>query len=186
MNKQSFSYIHQMRQTENKQLNKLHGIIKEAVDEESLITQKLAASDTNETFSYGQRLADKVAKFGGSWTFIISFFLILLAWILLNSFVLAKKAFDPYLYILLNLILSCTAALQAPVIMMSQNRKEAKDRKRSENDYMINLKSEIEIRNLHQKMDLIIIDQYKHLCDIQQKQLQILDDIHQRLIRLEK
>lgn len=186
MNKQSFGYIHQMILAEKEQLNKLHSIMKEAKDEESLLTQKLAASDANETFTYGQNLADKVAKFGGSWTFIISFFLILLAWILLNTFFLAKRAFDPYPYILLNLILSCTAALQAPVIMMSQNRKEAKDRKRSENDYLINLKSEIEIRNLHQKLDLVIIDQYKHLCEIQQKQLQILEDIYQRLIRLEK
>jgi len=92
-----------------------------------------------------------VANFGGSWAFIISFFVVLLIWIVFNSLALKNLAFDPYPFILMNLILSCIAALQAPIIMMSQNRQEEKDRKRSENDYLINLKSELEIRSLNQK-----------------------------------
>jgi uncharacterized membrane protein len=103
------------------------------------------------------------------------------ATIIANSFFLAQKAFDPYPYILMNLILSCVAALQAPVIMMSQNRQETKDRKRAENDYIINLKSELEIRSLHQKIDLSIVDQFKLLCDIQQKQIELLERIEAKL-----
>jgi uncharacterized membrane protein len=108
------------------------------------------------------------------------FLLVIAAWIALNTTMLIKP-FDTYPFILLNLILSCVAALQAPVIMMSQNRKEAKDRQRAENDYLINLKAEVEIRSLHEKMDLSLIDQFKHLCDIQQKQIEILMDIQTQL-----
>jgi hypothetical protein len=108
---------------------------------------------------------------------------VLWIWILVNSLILGAKAFDPFPYILMNLILSCIAAIQAPIIMMSQNRKEAKDRQRAENDYMVNLKSEIEIRNLHRKMDLNMEDQFQHLFEIQQKQLELMQQI---LIKLEK
>ncbi|WP_114789350.1 DUF1003 domain-containing protein [Niabella yanshanensis] len=104
----------------------------------------------------GQRVADKVATFGGSWTFIISFIVFLLLWIGLNALILLNKGFDPYPFILLNLILSCLAALQAPVIMMSQNRQEEKDRERAKKDYMINLKAELEIKLLHEKMDRLL------------------------------
>lgn len=111
--------------------------------------------------SFGQRLADKVADFGGSWTFIISFVSFLLLWIAINVFVLLKKEFDPYPFILLNLILSCVAALQAPVIMMSQNRKEEKDRERAKKDYMVNLKAELEIKSLHEKIDRVLALEHK-------------------------
>lgn len=112
------------------------------------------------TATFGQKVADKVASFGGSWTFIISFILFLLLWISFNAFVLLNKGFDPYPFILLNLILSCLAALQAPVIMMSQNRQEEKDRERAKKDYMINLKAELELKLLHEKMDhrLLVIE----------------------------
>ncbi|HZN02887.1 MAG TPA: DUF1003 domain-containing protein [Candidatus Polarisedimenticolia bacterium] len=103
--------------------------------------------------TFGERLADQVATFGGSWTFIIFFLLVLLAWIALNTWALAAQAFDPYPYILLNLLLSCLAALQAPVILMSQNRQAAWDRQRAEEDYEINLKAELEIKALHDKID---------------------------------
>lgn len=146
-----------------------------------MLTTRLSDLSDDESRKFGEKLADKVASFGGSWAFIIAFFSVLLVWIALNSFILLNKGFDPYPYILLNLILSCIAAIQAPVIMMSQNRKDAKDRKRAQNDYLINLKSEIEIRSVHQKMDLVIVDQFKHLCAIQQKQLELLEQVSQKI-----
>jgi uncharacterized membrane protein len=103
--------------------------------------------------TFGERLADKVAEFGGSWAFITVFALVLLGWIALNTWLLAERAFDPYPYILLNLMLSCLASIQAPVILMSQNRQAARDRQRAEEDYEINLKAELEIKALHDKID---------------------------------
>jgi len=184
MKNQSLRYVRQLMETEDKQLAKLYAIVKESLEEESLLTQRLTEEDEKKKPTYGERLADKVAMFGGSWTFILSFGVVLLSWIALNSVVLMQKAFDPYPYILLNLVLSCIAALQAPVIMMSQNRKEAKDRERAENDYLINLKAEIEIRNLHQKIDLSIVDQYQHLCEIQQRQIEMLEGLQRKLNKL--
>lgn len=186
MKKQSIHYIRQLMDTEDKQLAKLHEIVKNALEEESLITSRLNKEDEQKKLTFGERLADKVARFGGSWTFIISFGVVLLGWIVLNTFILVHRPFDPYPYILLNLILSCIAALQAPVIMMSQNRQEAKDRARAENDYLINLKAEIEVRNLHQKIDLSIVDQYQHLCEIQQRQIELLSDLQRKLDKLSK
>ncbi|MEO8517193.1 MAG: DUF1003 domain-containing protein, partial [Flavobacterium sp.] len=124
-----------------------------------------------------QRIADKVAVFGGSWTFILSFLGFLMLWIAANAFLLLNKGFDPYPFILLNLILSCIAALQAPVIMMSQNRQEEKDRDRAKNDYMINLKSELEIRMLHEKIDHLIIQQEEALIKMQKEQIDRLNAI---------
>ncbi len=177
-------YVLDLLKNEDAQLHKMHEIIEKAIAEETLITTTI--QDTDEERTYGEKLSDKVAQFGGSWKFIIIFGVILMLWIIYNTQVMLNKSFDPYPYILLNLILSCIAAIQAPIIMMSQNRKEVKDRKRSINDYMINLKSEIEIRNLHEKVDLSVIDQYKHLCDIQQKQLQLLEELNEKLKLLAK
>lgn len=129
----------------------------------------------------GQNIADSVAKFGGSWTFILIFIFILLFWIVLNSIALMKKPFDPYPYILLNLVLSCLAALQAPVIMMSQNRQEEKDRIRAENDYQVNLKAEIEIKILHEKLNHLITDQWDRLVEIQEIQLELLEDLQKKI-----
>lgn len=125
----------------------------------------------------GQRAADKIAEFGGSWKFIIFFFSVLIAWIILNVMFLGTKPFDPYPFILLNLILSCLAAIQAPIIMMSQNRVEQKDRLRGENDYKINLKAELEIKLLHEKVDHLTFIQNKRILEIQQMQIDYLDDI---------
>ena len=130
----------------------------------------------------GQRLADKIASFGGSWKFIIIFGLFILSWITSNIIFLVNKGFDPYPFILLNLILSCVAALQAPVIMMSQNRQEEKDRERAKQDYMINLKSELEIRMLHEKIDHLIIHQQQELLNIQQVQVEMMEDIMKQII----
>lgn len=129
----------------------------------------------------GQKLADKVASFGGSWTFIIIFLTFLVLWISMNTFWLANRNIDPYPFILLNLMLSCIAAIQAPVIMMSQNRQEEKDRERAKKDYMINLKSELEVRGLHEKIDHLILHQQQELMEIQKIQIDIMDDILSRL-----
>ena len=146
--------------SEDEQLQKLQEIVKKAIAEEQLIINNLLHPPTD-TLTKGQIISDKVANFGGSWAFIISFFIVLVAWIVFNTMALKNLVFDPYPFILMNLILSCIAALQAPIIMMSQNRQEEKDRKRSENDYLINMKSELEIRALNQKIDLLLEEQIK-------------------------
>ena len=130
----------------------------------------------DQDLSFGQRLADRVAAFGGSWTFIIIFGLILLGWVILNSLILVRRGetFDPYPYILLNLVLSMLAALQAPVIMMSQNRQAAKDRLDAAHDYEVNLKAELEIMALHEKIDLLREQQWKELLILQQEQINLL------------
>jgi uncharacterized membrane protein len=150
-------------------------VVKSIIDDKLLSAQLEKESIEKPTF--GQRIADKMALFGGSWKFIIIFAMILILWISVNSFLLIKKPFDPFPFILLNLILSCLAAIQAPVIMMSQNRQEVKDRSRSQNDYQINLKSEIEIRQLHEKIDHILINQAQRLFEIQQIQIDMMEQM---------
>jgi uncharacterized membrane protein len=148
---------------------------------ESMKNHQLMATDVSETFieklTFGQRLADRIAIFGGSWTFLITFFSFLLLWIAINSVVLLARPFDPYPFILLNLLLSCIAAIQAPVIMMSQNRQEAKDRILGEHEYQINLKAELEIRHLHEKVDHLMMQQWERLVEIQQVQIELLEEI---------
>ncbi|MCA9149730.1 MAG: DUF1003 domain-containing protein, partial [Planctomycetales bacterium] len=148
---------------------------------ESLRAHDIMAQNINETIdervTFGERIADRVATFGGSWTFILLFAGVLVIWIVINSLSLLKKPFDPFPFILLNLVLSCLAAVQAPVIMMSQNRQEAKDRLRAENDYRINLKAELEIRNLHSKIDLLLTHQWHRLLEIQQVQTDLLEEL---------
>ena len=147
----------------------------------SLATHETLAENIEAEFeverTFGERLSDHIASFGGSWTFIISFFIILLIWIAFNQAVSDAGRFDPYPYILLNLILSCVAALQAPVIMMSQKRQEVKDRMRSQSDYKIDLKAELEIRHLHEKMDHLISRQWQRLTEIQQMQLETMQEM---------
>jgi len=171
--------IETLLRLEESQLKKLNKIVHTAVEEEKLLSDKLSEfEDRNPSFT--SRLADKVANFGGSWRFIISFALFMLIWIVANALLLSRP-FDPYPFILLNLLLSTIAALQAPVIMMSQNRKEEKDRQRAVNDYMINLKSEIEVRNLHGKLDLLIKEQMKTLFEIQKTQVELMEEIKQQV-----
>ena len=172
--------ISKLIKSEADQLTKLQGIVQQSIAEEKLIIDNLL-NPPSEILSSGDKISDKVAKFGGSWRFIISFLVVLILWIIYNSVVSETLKFDVFPFILLNLILSCIAALQAPIIMMSQNRQEDKDRKRSENDYMINLKSELEIRSLHQKIDLLLQEQIKILFDSQAKQLEILKSIEARI-----
>lgn len=183
MKKSPSKYLKDLSEHEDAQLVKMHRIVAETLREESLLNQRLR-EDAEEKASFGERLADKVASFGGSWTFIIFFGTVLVCWIILNTLVLVQRPFDPYPYILLNLVLSCIAALQAPIIMMSQNRQEAKDRRRAENDYMVNLKSEIEIRHLHEKIDLNIMEQYHQLFEIQRQQIEMLESLNRELRKL--
>lgn len=167
-------------QSEDQQLVKLQQIVQQAIDDEKSIVENLL-HEPKELITTGQSISDTVASFGGSWKFIILFSIILFIWILFNTIFLSTLAFDPYPFILMNLVLSAVAALQAPVIMMSQNRKEEKDRKRSENDYLINLKAELELRSLHQKVDLLLEEQIKLLFESQAKQLEILKNIEREL-----
>ena len=155
-----------------------------ALDEEvveSLHQHEILSSDVEKQFerklTFGERLSDRIAEFGGSWKFLISFGAVIIVWIGANVVLLATRAFDPFPFILLNLILSCLAAVQAPVIMMSQNRAEARDRLRGENDYKINLKAELEIRHLHEKLDHLLRRKYNRLFEIQQIQIELLQEI---------
>jgi uncharacterized membrane protein len=148
---------------------------------ESLQQHEILSSDLSKQFerklTFGERLSDRIAEFGGSWKFLITFAAVLLIWIGINGVLLVTHAFDPYPFILLNLILSCLAAVQAPIIMMSQNRAEARDRLRAENDYKVNLKAELEIRHLHEKLDHLLRRQYNRLFEIQQIQIELLEEL---------
>jgi uncharacterized membrane protein len=170
--------IDSLNKSQSEHIQKLHCLVEDAIKEEELIINNLKNPE-EEIMSKGDKLSDKVATFGGSWKFIILFMVILTLWIIYNASV--KSAFDPYPFILMNLVLSCIAALQAPIIMMSQNRKEEKDRKRAENDYMINLKAEIEIRNLHQKINLLMEEQINKLVETQAIEIKLLNDLHAKL-----
>lgn len=172
-------YISKFLQTEISQLSKLEkDVVRSLGDDTSFVAKVEEEVDTR---NYGQIVADKVAAFGGSWTFIIAFFIFISIWIGSNVFIFTNKEFDPYPFILLNLILSCVAALQAPVIMMSQNRQEEKDRERAKKDYMINLKSELEIRMLDDKIDHLVMHQQQELIEIQKVQIEMMNDILNRI-----
>jgi uncharacterized membrane protein len=155
-----------------------------ALEEEvvqSIREQETIAKDINKEYkeraTLGERMADRIAAYGGSWRFILFFVGILILWVIVNTLSLVHRAFDPYPFIFLNLILSCLAALQAPVIMMSQNRQEAKDRLRSEYDYRVNLKAELEVRYLHQKLDHFLKKEWQTLLEIQEIQIDLMSEI---------
>ncbi|MDD5338012.1 MAG: DUF1003 domain-containing protein [Dehalococcoidales bacterium] len=147
-----------------------------SLKEHELVSTNINA-EFNRKLTFGERMADKVAEYAGSWRFICIFFAALFIWIGINTVVLIQKPFDPYPFILLNLILSCIAAVQAPVIMMSQNRQEAKDRLRSEHDYRVNLKAELEIRHLHEKIDHLLLTQWQRLLEIQEVQTELMEQL---------
>ncbi|MBS1558389.1 MAG: DUF1003 domain-containing protein [Bacteroidetes bacterium] len=179
LNKFRQKYIGDYLMREIGELNELEKTVLGSLKNHNIITDKIEVAADKYTF--GQKLTDKVASFGGSWKFITIFIGFLFFWIVLNSYFLLNKPFDPYPFILLNLILSCVAALQAPVIMMSQNRQDEKDRERLRKDYMINLKSELEIRMLHEKLDHLIIHQQHELLEIQKVQVEMMNDIMTRM-----
>lgn len=177
--------ILEMINQNDKNLDKLHEIVRKSFDEEKLIMDN-HLHPTDEILSEGQMIPDRVARFGGSWSFIIIFTGILVVWIIYNTIVSKQEQFDPYPFILMNLVLSCLAALQAPIIMMSQNRQEEKDRKRAENDYLVNLKAELEIRSLHKKIDVLLEEEVKQLFDSQVTHLKLLKQLSDHVDRLEK
>ncbi|WP_439882886.1 DUF1003 domain-containing protein [Pontibacter sp. MBLB2868] len=182
LNRYRNKYLEQLLVHELGELSSLEEEVIQSISKQELLSSNVEEEIT-ENLTFGQRLSDKIAEFGGSWTFILFFFSFILLWMMVNVYLIAGKPFDPYPFILLNLILSCLAAIQAPIIMMSQNRKEAKDRKRSEYDYQVNLKAELEIRLLHEKLNHIISHQNQRLIEIQQIQVDLLEDIIGRMKR---
>jgi uncharacterized membrane protein len=178
-------YLSSLITQETGEIDALDKDVMEAIRNNSVLSENIEEA-IEENFTLGQRLADKIATFGGSWTFIIIFFVFILSWMGSNIWILVTKSFDPFPFILLNLILSCLAAIQAPIIMMSQNRKEQKDRLRGENDYKINLKAEIEIKLLSEKIDHMIVHQNKKLLEIQEIQTDYLEDLMNEIKGKEK
>jgi len=152
-----------------------HEVLRSLEEHELLATNIDKELDTKSSF--GERLSDHIAEFGGSWKFILGFGGFIVVWILVNVLVLAARPPDPYPFILLNLMLSCLAALQAPVIMMSQNRQESKDRLRAEHDYKVNLKAELEIRHLHEKIDYLLKQQAQRLFELQDVQIELMEEL---------
>lgn len=157
--------------------------VMDAIKNNSILSENIQDEKEVE-LTVGQKIADKVAAFGGSWTFIITFFSFIMIWMLINVWFLASKPFDPYPFILLNLILSCLAAIQAPIIMMSQNRQEQKDRQRGEHDYKINLKAELEIKLLNEKIDHLLVHQNNKLLEIQEVQIDYLEDLMKEIKKI--
>lgn len=172
-------YLEKLIKQESSGLNKLEKSIVEKISGNKIISTNIEP-ELDEKLTIGQRIADKVAEFGGSWAFIISFTFFIIFWMGINIWFLTRP-FDPYPFILLNLVLSTLAAIQAPIIMMSQNRQEQKDRLRGEHDFQINLKSEIEIQLLHEKIDYLIQQQNERLIEIQELQLEFMEDITNKL-----
>lgn len=169
-------HMQQMLESEKGELGRLEQDVLNSIREHEVLTQNLEVQFQTES-TLGERIADGVAEFGGSWKFILTFGGVLVVWIVVNSVTLLTRAFDPYPFILLNLVLSCLAALQAPVIMMSQNRQEVKDRLRAEHDYRINLKAELEIRHVNAKIDLLLTHQWQHLLEVQQIQTDLIEEV---------
>ncbi len=176
LNKYRRLYLTSLVIQEKGELARIDKDVMDAIRNNSILSENI--QDEIETeLTFGQRIADKVAAFGGSWTFIITFFSFIIIWMSINIWILATKAFDPYPFILLNLILSCLAAIQAPIIMMSQNRQEQKDRQRGEHDYKINLKAELEIKLMSEKIDYLLVHQNKKLIEIQEVQIDYMEDL---------
>jgi uncharacterized membrane protein len=169
-------YVHSLLESEKGELTQLEQEVLKSLREHELLSTNVDAEFEQE-WTLGERLADRIAAFGGSWVFLIFFGVFIALWIGMNSVVLFSRSVDPYPFILLNLLLSCLAAIQAPIIMMSQNRQEAKDRLRSQHDYQVNLKAELEIRHLNEKIDHLLSRQWERLVQIQEVQLELLSEI---------
>jgi uncharacterized membrane protein len=172
-------YVQDVLETGKGELSQLEQDVVSSLREEELLSADLN-TQFDQQLTLGQRVADHVAEFGGSWAFIGIFAAVMVVWMAINSFALLRQPFDPFPFILLNLVLSCLAAVQAPVIMMSQNRQEAKDRLRAENDYRVNLKAELEIRHLNEKIDLLLSRQWNRLIEIQRIQVELMEELTRR------
>lgn len=172
-------YVHSILESEKGEVTSLEQEVLRSLREHDVLSTNIDAEFERE-WSFGERMADRIASFGGSWTFLIWFGVFIALWIVMNSIVFLWRPADPYPFILLNLVLSCLAAIQAPIIMMSQNRQEAKDRLRSQHDYQVNLKAELEIRHLHEKIDHLLSHQWERLVQIQELQLELLSELGRR------
>ncbi|HEX7229480.1 MAG TPA: DUF1003 domain-containing protein [Candidatus Binatia bacterium] len=179
LNRYRGQYVHSLLESEKGELTSLENEVLISLRDHETLSKNVDTEYEGE-WTLGERLADRIAAFGGSWTFLIVFGFFLALWIGVNSFILYAHPPDPYPYILLNLILSCLAAIQAPIIMMSQNRQEAKDRLRSQHDYQVNLKAELEIRHLHEKLDHLLSHQWERLAQIQEIQVELLSEISRK------
>ena len=175
LNRFRAQYVEDALEQQKGELSALEADVIRSLEEHEVVSRDMDEADA--ALTTGEHIADKVAEFGGSWRFILIFAGILLSWVVLNTLVLVRAPFDPYPYILLNLLLSCLAAVQAPVIMMSQNRQEARDRRRAEHDYRVNLKAELEIRQLHWKIDQLLRHQWRRLLEIQQIQTDLMEEL---------
>jgi uncharacterized membrane protein len=169
-------YVEDALEEESGQISALHEEVLESLKEHEILSKNINV-EFEEDLTVWERMSDRVASFGGSWRFILGFAVVMVIWVTINSIALLRQPFDPYPYILLNLVLSCLAAIQAPVIMMSQNRQDAKDRLRSEHDYQLNLKAELEIRHLNEKMDLLLTTQWRRLLEIQRIQMEVMEEL---------
>ncbi len=175
-------YVKDVLETGKGELSTLEEQVVRSLKENELLSKNINI-EFDKKLTFGERLADRIADFGGSWNFIVIFGGVLLLWVAVNSMILIWRPFDPYPFIFLNLVLSCLAAIQAPVILMSQNRQESRDRLRSEHDYLINLKAELEIRHLHEKIDHLLINQWQRLLEIQQIQMELMEELAHKTAR---
>jgi uncharacterized membrane protein len=176
LNRYRAEYVRDVIKADKGELTVLEEQVIKSLKEQELLSRNINVEYDRQR-SLGEIMADRLADFGGSWLFIGIFCGVLAAWIVLNTAAMVMKPFDPYPYIFLNLILSCLAAMQAPVILMSQNRQEARDRIQAEHDYRINLKAELEIRHLHEKIDHLLMNQWQRLMEIQQIQMELIQDL---------
>ena len=180
LNKLRGRYVEKILEEEKGQLTSFDKEVLESIINKDLLSKNVN-QDFDEKLTLGERLSDNIAQFGGSWTFISLFGFFLIVWMIINVVVITVHPFDPYPFILLNLILSCIAAIQAPIIMMSQNRQEDKDRKRATHDYQVNLKAEIEIRQINDKIDHLMMQQGQKMLEIQEIQVELMEEISSKL-----
>jgi uncharacterized membrane protein len=169
-------YVREQMEKERGELTALEEEVMKAIHDNEMVVEDLN-KEFDKNLTWGERIADRVAAVGGSWGFVIGFAVVLLIWVIVNTIVLTSRAFDPYPFILLNLFLSMLAAIQAPIIMMSQNRAAARDRLQAENDFKVNLKAELEVRAIGDKIDQLLHHQWARLLEIQQIQMEMLEDL---------
>jgi uncharacterized membrane protein len=169
-------YVQEVLEKAKGDISTLEQQVMKSLEEHDLLSKNVNI-EFEQKLSFGERISDRLSRFAGSWTFILGFIAVLFLWIGVNSAVMLMRPFDPYPFILLNLVLSCLAAIQAPIILMSQNRQESKDRLRSEHDYLVNLKAELEIRHLHEKIDHLLVNQWQRLLEIQEIQTDLMEEL---------
>ncbi len=180
LNKYRNNYVKKILEDETGNLSSVEKEVLDSIADKDILSKNMS-EEMDHALSYGERLADNIAKFGGSWSFISIFGIFLFVWMAINIYVIAAHPFDPYPFILLNLILSCLAAIQAPIIMMSQNRQEDKDRQRALHDYQVNLKAELEIRLLNDKVDHLLLQHGQRMMEIQQIQIELMEEISNKI-----